>query len=414
MGLLDNVLSRIGFTRYADGSVYYSIKKNNPSFISGVDKLDIALNNPVVAACIEIRAKLLSKAVFFIEDDKGDRIVDDEVIKLINNPNIHQSKQDFIKQYEWYKSAYGWVYQKPYGSIGFTPDAIFNLKTSNIEFPKKMLPSMVFSKKESDAFYEQTFQYKEGNTKKSIQFKEVIPFYDLTNGLQDGETSFIVSKSKIDSVIKQISNIGLASEAENVMIQTNGREIFSGGNTKGANSGGIMPMHVDDKEQVETKLIRSYGFGYGKRRSIATNNAVNWQSLHIKLQELGLHESITNNANIVRETFEVPNELYKAFMKGATFENQKEALIGFIQNTIQPIADDLASSWTTYFGYEDKPIKASFDHLPVMQHTEDKKADKMLKIATAFEKLTRAGLTQEEVTGLFESQGITITDEEVD
>jgi len=98
-------------------------------------------------------------------------------------------------------------------------------------------------------------------------------------------------------------------------------------------------------------------------------------------------------------------------MKGSTFENQKEALIGFVQNTVQGVADDLANSWTSHFGYEERPIKASFSHLPVMQHAEDKKADKLLKISTAYRNLIQAGLSNEDVNTIFMNQGIIINEE---
>tara|TARA_B110000902_G_scaffold237710_1_gene284988 strand:- start:255 stop:716 length:462 start_codon:yes stop_codon:yes gene_type:complete len=146
-------------------------------------------------------------------------------------------------------------------------------------------------------------------------------------------------------------------------------------------------------------------------RSLVTDSEINWKSLHIKHTDLGFKESITTNSTLIREIFGIPNELYSAHINGATFENQKEALIGFIQNVIQPVADDLANSWTSHFDLEKTPIKASFSHIPVMQHTEDRKADKLLKIATAIEKLTRAGLDTQTIEELFDNQGIPIKNE---
>jgi len=411
MGLLDNILGKIGYTRLSDGSHYYSVKEGNTAFLGGIDKLKIAKENPVISSCIEIRAKLLSQAEFFIEDANGDKNFDNDLIKLLNNPNPHQSKQDFLKQFEWFKSSYGWVYQKPYKAVGFAPTSIYNLKSSCIEFPNKMLNPMVWTDKETKEYYKQKFTYEFDDYKSSFELNSIIPFYDLTNSLSDEKDSFITAPSRLDSIIKQISNIGLIGDAENVMIQTNGREMFFGGQSKGGNLGISLQLDADDKKNIESSLMNNYGFGYGKKRSIALKNEVGHKSLHIPLKELGLHESLISNANLVREAFEVPNELYDTYMKGSTFENQKEALIGFVQNTVQGIADDLANSWTSYFGYENTPIKASFSHLPVMQHTEDKKADKLLKIATAYRNLIQAGLTNEEANQIFANQGISITDE---
>ena len=411
MSVLSSILGKIGYTRLSDGSNYYSVNNGSTSFLGGTDKLTIAKNNPVISACIEIRAKILSQAQFYTEDANGDANYDHEFLELINNPNPHQSKQDFLKQFEWFKSSYGWVYQKPFKAVGFTPKSIYNLKASCITFPDKMKNPMVWTDKEVREYYKQKITYELNDDKKHIELKEIIPFYDLTNALEDSKASFITSPSRIDSIIKQVSNIGLIGDAENVMIQTNGREMFFGGQAKGGNLGISLGLEDDDKQNIESNLISNYGFGAGKRRSIALKQEVGHKSLHIPLKELGLHESLISNGNLVREAYEVPNELYDTYMKGSTFENQKEALIGFVQNTVQGVADDLANSWTTHFGLEGTPIKASFSHLPVMQHTEDKKADKLLKIATAYRNLIQAGLTNEEVNQIFMNQGISITDE---
>ena len=66
----------------------------------------------------------------------------------------------------------------------------------------------------------------------------------------------------------------------------------------------------------------------------------------IRLSDLGLNESRETNSNIIAQRYQVPNEIYKAFTKGDTFENQKQAEINFIQNVTQPRANDLANSWT--------------------------------------------------------------------
>ncbi len=404
MGLVDNVLSNFGYIRYSNGDNFYRLLKSNANFLSGKDKLKIALENPVIEACINIRATALSKVEFYQENGKGEKVFESKELDFINNPNPHQSKQDFLKQYEWYRLVYGWVYQKPFGSVGFSPDAIYNLRSSCIEFPKDLKNPFIWEKKDIADYYDQKFIYEENGFKSSYELKSVIPFYDVSNGLKSSKNSAITSPSRLDAVIKSVSNIDLALEAENVMIQSNGRELFSQ-DVKGGNLGVSLPMDADDQNNIDSKLINKYGFGKGRRRGITTNKPVTWQSLHIKLLELGLHESITNNANIVSQAFGVPNEIYKAFKKGDTFENQGKASVNFFQNETQPTADDLCNSWNAFFNIKN-PIKASLTHLPCMTEVEEQKADRMLKIATSYEKLTRSGLTLEQVDELLTSNGI--------
>ena len=399
------------YIRNTDGSHWYSqFKKGNTTYLNGKDKLDLSINNPVVAACIQIRANLLSKVEFYQEGADGERLTDTDWIKLINNPNALQSKQDFLNQYEWYRLAYGWTYQRPYGATGVQlPSAIFNLKPSYIDFPREMLSPIVFTQEEIDAFFEQKFAYTvPDQDTKNIEFKDVMMYFDIANGLKDDKTSSVTSPSRLEAVIKSVSNIELALDAENTIIQTNGRELFSQSN-KGGNLGVQLPMDSADRADIESKLINKFNVSAG-RRSVTTNKPIEWTNISMKLNDLGFVESGANNAMFITQMFEIPNELYKAFTQGDTFENQKEALIGVYEKTIQPVADDLASTWTNHFQLE-QPIKASFDHVPVMQHTEQRKADKLLKIAMAYDKLVGAGLDAASIEELFRGQGVELNQE---
>ena len=409
MGIFDKAFNALGYIRYKNGT-HFNFKRS-ADFLSG-DKLKIATNNPVTSACISIRAQILSQAEFYIEGANGEMELDHDIIKLINNPNPFQSKQDLLKQFEWFRCVFGYVYMKPYGGVGSPPEFLYNLNSGYIDFPDKMLSPLLIDKNEVEAYFDQKFKYTDETDKeRMIELRDIIPFYDVTNGLECTDHASITGKSKIDAVIKHISNVGLVGDAENVIIQSNGREGFSS-DAKGGSLGASVPLDADDKNQIENKLISNYGFGGGKRRGIATRSPINWQSFHIKHSDLGFENSIATNATLIREIFGVPNELYSAHKTGATFENQKEALIGFVQNVMQPVADDIANSFTSYFDLQDSPVKVTFKNMPVMQHTEQKKADKIKQIASAYEKLVRAEMDTATIEALFENQGITITDED--
>ena len=401
----------VNYIRYGDGSHWYGkLQKGQTTYLNGKDKLEVSLCNPVAAACSQIRANLLSKVEWYQEGADGERLTDTDWIKLLNKPNSLQSKQDWLIQYEWYRLAYGWTYQRPYGSVGVQlPTAVFNLNPRYIEFPNKMQSSIIFTPEDEQLFFEQKFRYDEPDQdSRNVEFKDVMMYFDIANGLTEGKSGIVTSPSRLSSVIKSVSNIDLGLDAENTIIQTNGRELFSQ-DVKGAGLNIQQSMDKGDREDIQNKLINKYNVSRGSR-SVVTNKPVDWTNISMKLNDLGFVESGSNNANYICGMYEVPNELYKAFSKGATFENQKEALIGMYEKTIQPVADDLASTWTNYFEL-DMPIKASFDHLPVMQHTEQKKADKLLKIAMAYEKLVSSGLSTESIEELFSGQGITLNQE---
>jgi hypothetical protein len=276
-----------------------------------------------------------------------------------------------------------------------------------------MKSPIIFTSEDEKAFFEQKFDYDDPDfDSRSIEFKDVMMYFDIANGLNEGKSSSVTSPSRLSSVIKSVSNIGLGLDAENTIIQTNGRELFSQ-DTKGGNLGIQQPMDKDDRRDIEDKFINKYNVSAG-RRSMATNKPVDWTDISMDLRKLGFVESGANNATYITQMYQVPNVLYTAHMKSNTLGSSdihRDALIGMYEGVIQPIADDYAATWTAHFGLQDQPIKASFEHVPVMQHIEQKKTDKLLKLATAIEKLTRSEYSREEIEDIARGQGIELNQE---
>ncbi len=410
MGILNNFLDSFGYTRYSDGSTW-TTSKGNTSFGGGTDKLQLALCNPVLSAVFNIRANYLSKVKFYVLEKDGTKNFDDSMLDLIKNPNRFQSQEDFIKQYEWLRCAYGWVYQKPFGGIGADPTAIYNLKPSKIDFPTNMGDAMLWDDSDLDNYFDKKFTYTDVDTKKPIAFADIIPFFDIANGLTDCDTSSMTSPSRIDSIIKQIANIGLAADAENVVIQTNGREMIfadDSGNSSKQFGNESAPIGKDNKDDIQNKLNSKYLMRSGRSRTLTPDKKLAWVNMSIKAGDLGLHESITSNSSLVTQQYGITNEIYQSYKTGSTFENQAQAEVKFYQNVMQPVADDLASSWTTKFGDSERPFGASFEHLPMMQDVEDKKSDKVTKIAKAFKDLTSAGMTTEQAIAMMQSLGVDV------
>lgn len=406
MGWFDRFLGNFGYVRYSDSSQWYNISRSNATYLNGQDKLKIALNHPVISGCISIRADYLSKARFYIEEPNGDKNFDDPSLDFMKNPNPHQSGEDFLKQYEWFSTSYGWVYQIPYtNKLDGSVKHIYNLNPSQIEFPKKMGDSLIITQSDQRKYYSKEFIYQDVDNNKKIKFSDVIPYFDIANNVDCTETSSVTSPSRLDSIIREASNFISASDAENITLQTNGKQIFFGLNNKG--NAINLPLQPNDKKEINEILNSPLGSKKGKR-NLTADKQVGFIDATIALRDLGLNESRQTNSNIIAQRFQVPNEIYKAFTKGDTFENQKQAQVGFVQNVTKPVADDLASSWTASFGDPNRPIKASFEHLEFMQVVEDQKASKALKISQAIKNLVQSGVSEDNARQLINEIGITI------
>jgi len=404
MGWRNSIANFFGYVRYSDGSHYYQILQNNTSYIDGKDKLQLAIDHSTLASVIAIRADYLSKARFYVEDDNGEKDFNHPSLEWLKNPNPHQSKEDLLVQFEWFMCTYGWTYQKPYKYSSLQDNNVkymYNLNPSKIQFPKKLGDALIVTKTDEKQYYSKEFAYRDVENTKSIKFLDIIPYFDVLNGINNSDTSSVTSPSRVDSIIKEASNVSLASDAENVVIQTNGREIiYSKG--AGSNTGMKLPLQDKDRKVIEEILNKPLT----SKRTITPSKELGWVNMTVKLGDLGLNESRETNSNIIAQRFQVPNEIYKAFTKGDTFENQKQAEINFVQNVSQPRADDLASSWTASFGDPNRPFKASFEHLPSMQYIEELKAEKALKLTVAIRNLTQSGLTEQEAELFINNLGI--------
>lgn len=396
MNLLNRV--RFVFSRDKAGNWYNSTINKGKANYTDSTYLELAMDNPVLSTLINIRGDYLSRFKFY-EKVGGERLEDTKAVELINNPNPFQTKEDFLKQHEWLRICYGWVFVAPYGGVGYT-NFLYNLDSSSVDFPKELSRGVIYKKSDIKALNDYVIKYNDLNTDIDIKYKDVIPFYDTANGL--GCSPF-TAKSRIAGIFKQADNINKGSDAENIIIQTNGREIIykEKGTDPMTNS---MPMPKGDKEDAERKF-GDYGLGSNKKRTLITNTNMGWKSLHIPHDELGFKNIIETNSNLIAQSLQVPNEIYQIWQSGSTYENQGTAEIKFYQNVMQPVANNIARSIGKRLGVE---LVASVDHLPVMQEIENIKADRMVKVSTALKNLTQSGLTVEQATQYLENNGINV------
>lgn len=407
MGIFNFLKSQPLYVRYADGTHYTS--KLNASYKS--KSLSNALNHSVVANCINIRANYLSKFKFYLEENNGDKNFDNDLTRLINQPNFYQTKEDFLRQYIWFSDVYGWVYQKPFASYGFNSDSIYNLNPSKIDFSTYNKKWMIWKSKDKTDAKNISFTYDDNGNKDTLKISDVIPFYSIANGLEDNNHSQLTSPSILDSVLKQMTNVDMLADAENTLLQTNGREaIFKKDLSKPGQITSGLPIEKKDKDNILYKLANKYNLTKGSR-TIVPDFPLEHLDMSMDVRKLNQTESYKNNIGLIVRAFGLSNELYNYLTTGATFENQEKAEVRFLQNTIQPIADNIAKSWQSYFK-EEKPFKATCEHLPTMQIIEEQKADRVLKVSTALRNLTNSGLSIEQATNFLTDNGISINQDE--
>lgn len=336
--------------------------------------LELTLTNPVLFICCLTRAKLYSQMKITHYDKSGNEIENSPYIKLLDKPNYFQSKEDWLKQQSWFLSASGnnLIYQKKVITRD-EPVALYNLIPSEVDYKDILkVKSFFTTQQDINAYEKQEVEYRLDTQKWKLKIKDLIPLYDVSNGIQ--VNSSMRSPSRVQAVLKNIANIEEAMAAKNVNLQMSQKYIASNKNNV---QGAATPVKEDDRKAIEKVL-------YEKTMQI-TNGDISVQHLIGDLKRLQLDEQVAFDAKVVTFAFEQNEHIINYALTGSTYENQEMGIVRHIQTSTQADADNLMSSlcqsWGIYEAGED--LKASYNHLPIMQILYE------TKIAT-FEKMQNA------------------------
>lgn len=336
------------------GNFTYSFLENN-GFVNSTKYLESSLTNPVLMAIIALRCKIYSQMKITHLDKSGNPIENSEILKLLRQPNYFQSQQDFLFQQMWFLSATGTNLTYKINALSKT-NSIYNLIPSEIKLnDTHKLKSFVSTKAELRAYEERNIIYTLDGQTFNIKLKDVIPTYDLANGLQ--VNSLMSSPSRLQGISKTIENIEENLLSKNVNLKMSQKYLMAS-----QGDGNEAQIQPDDRNDITRKI--------GSKSLLITNANIKAQHLVSDMKKLFLDEQFSNDALTCLNAFDMSKDILNYFSNGAsTYENQSQGFINWIQNSIQNDADNTLNSFASSFGLIDKEesLKASYDHLPVMQ-----------------------------------------------
>jgi hypothetical protein len=359
------------------------------SFLNGEDfnhstkYLEMSLSNPVLMTIISLRSKIYSQMRITHLDASGKEIQNSPYIKLLNQPNYFQSGQDFLFQQMWFLSATGndLIYQKK-AFANELPKAIYNLVPSEIDFNEvHKLNKFIVTQKDIKAYSEKKIKYTLDNTTFEIPLSDLVPLYDLSNGLTNN--AFMRSESRVKAVHKVLQNIDQNLKSKHTNLQMSQKYIG-----KNQSNGNEAQIQQQDRNSIERSI--------SSNSLVLTNANVDVKHLVSDMKRLYLDEQFADDANKVLLAFELNKNILNYFAKDSTFENQNQGVISWVQSSIQTSADDLMNSLSSQWGLLDRNEKlvASFEHLPVMQSVVNDK----IKSFTEMQNAIKIGLENETLT----------------
>jgi hypothetical protein len=360
------------------GEFTYSFM-NGDSFQDNGKYLKLSLENPVLMTIIALRSKIYSQMEIVHVDSNGKEIQNSEYIKRLYQPNYFQSKEDFFFQQMWFLSAAGTNYTRQFKAFktDTIPSALYNLVPDQIELNQtNELSGFIFSKQQIEAIGEKKIKYTMNGTVIDIPLKEIIPFYDLANGLTDN--SFMQSQSRVKGIVRTLNNIDQNIKSKNINLQFSQKYLASN-----KSDGNEAQINDTDRNDIFSKIDR-------KSLSI-TNKNIDVKHLVSDMKRLFLDEQFSSDALTCLLAFDMNKDVLNYFGSGgSTYENQEKGELRYLQNSIITTANNTMNSFSSQWGLMDKGEKlvAKYDHLNIMQSVINEK----IKSLTELQNMIKLGI----------------------
>lgn len=326
----------------------------------------------------------------------GNLIEDDPLIKWINNPNPQQARFEFLYNHLLYKGL-GNNYINVKSSSTTNPNnidnvqALFNLNQDLIDFSnlERNTKPFIFANSDVKAFGDVNLLYNSQGTTTPIPIKNLIIYNDLPNSIKDDNP--IRGCSRVDSLIPALSNIDQNQRSKNLNLKYSGTFVMSNEKKIDGHNTPLLPGEQEDMERE-----------FRDKNTILSKTSLKGFRVANDLDEMLFDEQFAGSMQKVTQAYEMNRDVMNYFLQGSKFNDQENAVVNWIQNSIQFEADVFTSTLSQYFNYpeQNKMVKMTYDHLPVMQVVEEKRAEKMNKNADTLIKLIQAGLTRDEALGL--------------
>jgi phage portal protein BeeE len=144
-------------------------------------------------------------------------------------------------------------------------------------------------------------------------------------------------------------------------------------------------MSTEARDEIQRDFKNAYGFQPDQSQIIITDAALQWQSMSFNATELGLNETYKRATFDIATGLGYPKDLLQ--LEGSTFNNQNTAWKSLYQDTVIPMAESYCMQLMELLRVDTSKvlIKKTYDHLEVMQESNEEKGKGLKAITEAAE-----------------------------
>lgn len=359
------------YIRGNDGYVpwpFTNIWNGTPQFndyINDLSKLNAVLKSPALLKVFALQCDLFSLGKVYCYDSKGKELPNDPALARLNNPNPFQTRSQLLWDFMFWDMLGNAYLHVDSNVVTNERMKMYWLSPSKMEFPTDFIrqsDKMVFSDAELRRIANVQVRYKyDDGTSVYIPLSQIITITDLTNGTGN----WWKGPSRISALYKIISNSEAALDAENINLRMSGKFLVAGQ----ADPDNIkqMPMGEKEKETIETKIN-------GGKQVHAVKSMIEIKRFVEDMGRLQLGKEYMEQYFLIGSMYGIPKDVLEAF-NSSTFENQEKARAAHISYCLEPKGTDLMERLSRMWGYTDRKLFISWDHLPMVQVFERDRAE---------------------------------------
>lgn len=355
---------------------------------------------PQLNQVITKKANMFANMRLVLVDKDGNEVEDPNFQKFIENPNILQTQNEFLKLWSKQVDVYGnlFCYKSQASKLQSYPTSVNLVSPFNIS---PVLTGKIYDQTELSGIIEKY------ETRNNLSQKE-FPTQDILwvkNADLDDPT---IGISPLRSLKFPLSNTKLAYDYLNVISNEKGAiGMISKENSKDAF--GDIPMTPEEKKELEKAFQNSYGLGQSedgsnKMRIQITQSAMKWQPMSYPTKDLLLMEQIDTNFLTIIDHYGLNVNIFSS--KAQTYENVIGAIRQCYQDTIFVCADEFTQAFGKFIGLkEGLKLKADYSHLPIFQTDESAKStDLKTKVETLTQLVSSQIITKEQANTIIKTE----------
>lgn len=349
---------------FIDTRVPYELYNSIPQLRTPIDKL----------------AAMFANGKFKMQKIGNPELIDltSDVAKLLENPNVLQGQNPFLKQYLTQLIVYGnqFIYKNQASRLA-VPNSLLNISSAMV---KPVLTGKLFDQVSIDGIVK-NYEYTENGKLKTFETNQILwsKISDLDNNL--------IGHSPLKAMKYPLSNTVAALQYLNVISSEKGAIGVLSSQSKDAM--GALPMTAEEKKELEQTYRAENGIEDNQKKIHITTGSATWSPISYPTKDLLLLEQIDTNFLSILHVLGVNPNLFV----NSTYENLKHGLIMTHNDTIVPYADGFTQALGEFIGItKGYRLVLDYAHLPYLQTDKVETASTFNTVSTGLNTLVSGGI----------------------